>query len=453
MSDELFRSLQDRIQGYLDTGKAEAVLAPEALADGAQLLLAAGERSHAVVGMLHWIRSQHLPEEQRGADLQAALCMFSALHATEPGLVPGPLRQAFVEQPPEVQPAHEILHAVGAALLGELGRARAPELLDRAIALFQRAVEAAPRAEPGRAVMEFNLGSALSARFDRTGDLADLNTAIGAMRRAADAVAGDHPGRGQMGFTLGGALARRFNLLHDPADLEACEAALLQAADGYPDQAGLAQSLEAIRAARAQITGSEAPAGARGGALSNQGLLHQEAGRLAEAVACYEEALPLLRAAGDRTNEGRTLNNLGTSYRLLGRHQEAAQQHEAAVAILRALGDQLSVGRTLSNLGVAYRLLGRLDESLGSLREALELLRSCGDLQCEGTTLVNLGGTYATLGRAEEAIQSFEEAAGIFERIGNQAGRAQTLEILARVLDALERPEEAARCRRRAAGE
>ncbi|WP_437925081.1 tetratricopeptide repeat protein [Sorangium sp. So ce291] len=447
MSDELFGSLRDRIQAYFNTGDPKAVLAPETLADAAQLMLLAGERSYAVVGTLHWIRGQSLPEQERGADFHAAVCLFSVLNTTQPGLIPTPLRSAFAMRPPNVEPLHEILHAVGAALFAEFARARTRDLLDRAIVLFHRAVEAAPHADPSRAAMEFNLGSALSSRFDLTGDTSELSTAIGAMRRAADAIAEEHPGRGQLWFTLGIALARRFNVLHDLADLDACEAALIKASAGYPDQAELARNLEAVRTARTQVIAGAVPAQAGGGALSNQGLVHQEAGRLDEAVSCYLDALPLLRAAGDRVNEGRTLNNLGTTYRLLGRYKESAEQHEAAVAILRELGDQLSTGRTLTNLGVAYRLLGRQDESLGSLAEALQLLRSCGDLQCEGTTLVNLGATYATLGRAEEAIRSFEQAAAIFEQIGNQVGRAQALEGLAWVFDTLGRPEDATRWR------
>lgn len=434
MSNELFGSLRDRIQAYFDTGDPEEVLTPEMLVDAAQLMLLAGERSYAVVGMLHWLRSQLLPAEQRDADFYAAVCLFSVLNTTQPGLIPTALRNAFIDQPPDAQPAHEILHAIGAALLAEFRRARAPELLDRAITLFYRAVAEAPSAGPNRAVMEFNLGSALSYRFDLTGEVTELSVAIGAMRRAAHAIPEEHPGRGQIWFTLGSALARRFNVLRDPADLDACETALIKASAGYPDQAELARSREAVREARARLVGGEAPAIAHGGALSNRGLVHQEAGRLDEAVSCYVEALSLLRAAGERNDEACTLNNLGTTYRLLGRYQESAAQHEAAVAILRELGDQLSAGRTLSNLGAAYRLLGRLDESLGSLTEALHLLRRCGDLQCEGTTLLNLGATYATQERAEEAIQSFEQAAAIFEQLGNQATRVQALECAAAVM-------------------
>lgn len=434
MSDELFGSLRDRIQSHLETGDPGEVLTPEMLADAAQLVLLVGERSYAVIAMLHWIRGQLLPAAQRDADFHAAVCLFSVLHSTQPAVLPPALRTAFLQRPPDVQPAHEILHAIGAAVLAEFRRARVRDLLDHAILLFQRAVEAAPGADPSRAIMEFNLGSALSGRFELTGEVTQLGVAIGAMRRAAHAIPEEHPGRGLIWFTLGSALARRFNVLRDLTDLDASEAALIKAGAGYPDQAELAQNLAAVRQAWAQAVAGDTPVVADGGALSNRGLVHQEAGRLDEAASCYMEALSLLRAAGDRNNEACTLNNLGTTYRLLGRYQESAKQHEAAVAILRELGDQLSAGRTLSNLGVAYRLLGRLDESLGGLTEALHLLRRCGDLQCEGTTQMNLGATYAALWRAEEAIQGFQNAAEIFERIGNEAARAQALECVAAVM-------------------
>ncbi|MGD9486312.1 tetratricopeptide repeat protein, partial [Streptomyces sp. TRM70308] len=56
--------------------------------------------------------------------------------------------------------------------------------LNQAVAVAREAVEAVPSGHPDRAALLNNLGSALRARFERTGDLADLDHAIELTRQA-----------------------------------------------------------------------------------------------------------------------------------------------------------------------------------------------------------------------------------------------------------------------------
>ncbi|MEW2458837.1 tetratricopeptide repeat protein, partial [Streptomyces albus] len=60
--------------------------------------------------------------------------------------------------------------------------------LDQAIDLARRAVAAAPPGHPARAALLNNLGSALRARFERTGDFSHLDEAIELARQALAAI-------------------------------------------------------------------------------------------------------------------------------------------------------------------------------------------------------------------------------------------------------------------------
>jgi tetratricopeptide (TPR) repeat protein len=160
--------------------------------------------------------------------------------------------------------------------------------------------------------------------------------------------------------------------------------------------------------------------------LRREGYALQTQGRLAEAIACYEQVVArdpgdweiwnnlgnARRAAGDRGGAIEALiqaslvrpdlaaihYNLGVSLAEAGRLEEA----------VRAFGDAVRLGPdhppALLDLGRALRLLGRHGEALPSLARAAQLAPGASDIQLER------GRAYSGLGRFDEADEAYRQA-------------------------------------------
>jgi tetratricopeptide (TPR) repeat protein len=160
--------------------------------------------------------------------------------------------------------------------------------------------------------------------------------------------------------------------------------------------------------------------------LRREGYALQTQGRLAEAIACYEQVVAqdpgdweiwnnlgnARRAAGDRGGAIEALvqaslvrpdlaaihYNLGVSLAEAGRLEEAA----------RAFGDAVRLAPdhppALLDLARALRLLGRHGEALPSLARAAQLAPGAPDIQLER------GRAYSGLGRFDEADEAYRQA-------------------------------------------
>jgi tetratricopeptide (TPR) repeat protein len=80
---------------------------------------------------------------------------------------------------------------------------------------------------------------------------------------------------------------------------------------------------------------------------------------LRQAIAKWEEALPLYRAVGDKKQEAVTLNNIGGVYDALGQKQKALDYYNQSLPLSRAVGDKKQEAVTLNNIGGVYDALGQ----------------------------------------------------------------------------------------------
>ncbi len=162
------------------------------------------------------------------------------------------------------------------------------------------------------------------------------------------------------------------------------------------------------------------------GDLLQLGLERHQAGRLAEAEACYRrvlalhpehpEALHLLgliahqvgqhgpavalmrqAIARDRSNAG-YYSDLGAVLRQFG-HLE-----DAATALREAIRIKPDLVEAHSNLGAVLRELGKLDEATAACREAIRLRPDHGE------TYANLGVLLCEQGKLDEAVAAFQQA-------------------------------------------
>ena len=109
------------------------------------------------------------------------------------------------------------------------------------------------------------------------------------------------------------------------------------------------------------------------------------------ALAAYDQALRLYRAAGHRGSEAVALSNIGEVYRGLGELQRALEYHGQALPIQQEVGNRAGEATTLNNIGLVYNNLGERQRALEYYGQALPIRREVGDRAGEAATLNNIG--------------------------------------------------------------
>jgi DNA-binding CsgD family transcriptional regulator len=197
-------------------------------------------------------------------------------------------------------------------------------------------------------------------------------------------------------------------------------------------RAGLrAAALHAPRAAVEQFTRAVAAGRALG--LPPDAELHQERGHAYEtlgeftqALADYELALDLARAAGDRHAEWRILLDLG----LLWASRDYAQTGRFAALALdvaRHIGDDKRIAHSLNRLGNWELNVEQPQDAIARHREALMLLETLGDERGIAETLDLLGMATIMGADAVGAMQWYARAAETWRGIGDPRGLAASL--------------------------
>lgn len=140
--------------------------------------------------------------------------------------------------------------------------------------------------------------------------------------------------------------------------------------------------------------GSKGPGGAseRVGAFLAEAVRLHKAGRLAEAVIRYEQALSL------NPDIPEALSNLGLALKALGKLDAATVRFEQAVAL------KPNAPEIWSNLGILLREQGRPKEAVVCYQKALALKPD------DATTHSNLGNALKDQGQYDEAIGCYQKA-------------------------------------------
>ncbi len=109
-----------------------------------------------------------------------------------------------------------------------------------------------------------------------------------------------------------------------------------------------------------------------------------------QALAFYEQALPLRRQVGDKAGEATTLNNIGGVHSALGDKTQALAFYEQALPLRRQVGDKAGEATTLNNIGLVHDALGDKAQALAFYEQALPLRRQVGDRWGESITCYNM---------------------------------------------------------------
>ena len=217
----------------------------------------------------------------------------------------------------------------------------------------------------------------------------------------------------------------------------------------YAVQSRRDDELRVLEVARAIADEQDDPA-ARGRVLSCLAASHWLSGEMDKVDEEANEAIVLLRAAGDRNWTAKTLQTLGVLAYQRGDPKEATVHWEEAIAIRREIGDRKGEVSTLLALAAAMPKLGQLDKALETKQQALLIAREIGERRFEAGILNNIGQSLLVADRTDEAAEHYRRAVAIAREMGDQSIEAMALGNLGGTLADIGRVEEAKICIARA---
>lgn len=165
--------------------------------------------------------------------------------------------------------------------------------------------------------------------------------------------------------------------------------------------------------------------------LTNIGDLLDALGDRARALTCFELALPIARDTGDSLVEASILGCIGDVLTALGDRAGALERFAQALPIARAAGDRVRESTLLNSLGLAHHALGDRVAALDHLEQALSIARAAGDRGREAQALTSLGVVHAALGDPASAEERHAQALPLLRAVGDRSAEATALARLA----------------------
>lgn len=184
--------------------------------------------------------------------------------------------------------------------------------------------------------------------------------------------------------------------------------------------------------------------GPRGRAIMQRALIEHRSGNEHQAVALFDQAMPLLEGAGDVLAQARLLANRGALLTYLGRWGDAEHDFEQQVGLATQLDQRLVVASAQHNLAFLHGRMGDLPRSLAEFEQARVQYRAAGNpgrlvaaLDADVVEVLVAAGLWA------EAAERARALAEGNQRRGNRPGEAEARLRLAEACLALGQREEA----------
>ncbi|MCM2314081.1 MAG: CHAT domain-containing protein [Thermoanaerobaculia bacterium] len=146
-----------------------------------------------------------------------------------------------------------------------------------------------------------------------------------------------------------------------------------------------------------------------------------------QAIALYEQALPLFRARGDRKTEGVILDSLGWASDVSGDKRAALAWYEAALRARRETGDRDGELLTLQGIGLVHHYLGYYEKAVETNHAALALAREMKNRSREAGLLHNIGGLYWSIDEMQTALDYYGQSLAVQATLDEPLARASTL--------------------------
>jgi len=142
-----------------------------------------------------------------------------------------------------------------------------------------------------------------------------------------------------------------------------------------------------------------------------------------DAADAAEKGLPLAQAANNASVEAYLLDELGSSYTNRGQRSKALEIFLKALT-LRAKSDPVGLANTLSNIGITYSWMGDRAKALSYLQQVVSLLHDMGERLKESTTLNNMCAINKDLGEYQTALEFCKQALQMKRELNDRSGQA-----------------------------
>jgi tetratricopeptide (TPR) repeat protein len=166
---------------------------------------------------------------------------------------------------------------------------------------------------------------------------------------------------------------------------------------------------------------------ARARALYGLSEMERTRGNHIRARSLFEEAIPLLRAAGENRWLISAMNHLAGTHLDAGDSATARQLYEETLQLARDAGNERGVSIITGNLGYLALVEGRDDDAELLLTNAYELERATGAPTAIADTLVNLTLLALRRGEVAAATQRVAESLRLFRLAGTEGGVFEAL--------------------------
>ena len=183
--------------------------------------------------------------------------------------------------------------------------------------------------------------------------------------------------------------------------------------------------------------------GADAGAFYDLGWAMNATGDRTAALAAYDQALSLYRAAGERGSEAAPLNNIGLVYDSLGERQRALEYYAQALPITREVGNRAGEATTLNNIGSVYDSLGERQRALEYYAQALPIMREVGDRAGEAVTRYNMAMIYRAEGDLGLAVAELQHVVELDRQVSHpdqQSGTEMLQQVRQELADSTPNP-------------
>lgn len=161
-------------------------------------------------------------------------------------------------------------------------------------------------------------------------------------------------------------------------------------------------------------------------AWNYKGVLADIHGNTAEAIRCFERALEMRRAIGEKMGEASLLNNLGNIYVRQGDHHKALTYYQSSLKIVELLQDTQRVARANYSIALAHAALGGYPEALNHLFEYLWYAENQNDSLEMAVAYNMIGAVKSEIELTEEALLYFNKARVIRESHADPIALANT---------------------------
>ncbi|HEX5964903.1 MAG TPA: CHAT domain-containing protein [Pyrinomonadaceae bacterium] len=136
-----------------------------------------------------------------------------------------------------------------------------------------------------------------------------------------------------------------------------------------------------------------------------------------EAIAKYQEAIPLFQAAGDSYRQTLSLHTIGIAYLQLNEPRNALRYFEEALASAQKIEDQRLEAQIETFLGGTLDVLGEISKSNAHFERARVLAGRLGDKPTQGSALNNIGKLHSDAGDFQRALDYYLQALPLFDEI------------------------------------